>query len=54
MDLDELLREYAENFNSAFPVYAFPGDEDEMAKVIEECLENDTEYEPEYDNESDY
>ena len=52
--IDELLREYAEQFGEAFPVYSFPGDETELELKITECLNKDVPYEPEYDDDVDY
>ena len=51
---DELLRKYAERFNEAFPLFSFSGDDDEIVKAINHCLETNTPYIPEYDENVDY
>lgn len=36
--MNELLREYAERFDEAFPVFGFAGNDEELEKAIKECL----------------
>ena len=53
--IDELLRKYAEKFNESFPIYGCDyKDEDELAEIIKECIDSDTPYEPEYEEDVDY
>ena len=42
--LDELLIKYAEQFKEAFPLYSVPFNEDELVKIIENCLESNKPY----------
>ena len=46
--LDKLLKEYAERFNEAFPIFMAPPEEDEIIKIIEKSLETNTRYKPKY------
>ena len=52
--LDKLLFEYAERFNESFPVYSFPGDEDDMIKAMEKSLAENKPYKPNIEEDIDY
>ena len=49
--IDDLLKEYAEKFGEAFPLFAFPNDDEILISAIKKCIENNTIYKPEYDGE---
>jgi hypothetical protein len=53
--MEEKLNQYAEHFGENFPIFIARGlEEDEIIKIIDECIENDKPYEVESDNDSDY
>ena len=53
--LDELIKEYTQVFNENFPLFAIPSaPESEIVKIIENCLEENTPYTPEYKKDAKY
>ena len=53
--IDNLLREYAEKFGDSFPIYGCDyKDEDELAEIIQDCINTNSPYEPQYKEDIDY
>lgn len=53
-NIDKLLSEYSEQFDEAFPVYSFSGNDSELEQALKKCMETNEPYEAEYDNDVDY
>lgn len=53
--MEKALNDYSEKFNENFPMFLFrSADEDEVVKIINECITNDKPYEAVLDEESNY
>lgn len=53
--LDELLSKYAEQFGDNFPIFVVRDkDENEIVKIIQNCLDENMPYETEYLDDIDY
>jgi 2-oxo-4-hydroxy-4-carboxy--5-ureidoimidazoline (OHCU) decarboxylase len=53
--LDELLSKYAEQFGDNFPIFVVRDkDENEIIKIIQNCLDENMPYEAEYLDDIDY
>lgn len=48
MSFDELMEKYIEKFDDVFPVYGYPGDEEEMMEEMKKCLKTGKPYEVKY------
>lgn len=53
--MDKLLDQYREKFGEQFPLMLVMGmSEDDIIKIIEECLEKGVPYDPELEEGADY
>lgn len=48
--MDEILNEYADKFNENFPIVSFMGTpEDEIIKIVRNCIDKNKPYEMNYE-----